>query len=149
MAWFELGATRRQRDRTMTIRLGWTVFFCTVVLLVGCRDGRKGPASMDTRTYHGAFNVIVSEVENLQFQVNVDTYVGQNNPVEDQLGSAIHAFMTNKDVVGTPLEDEAKKLVDQEQEIVKIWMSRGGVEKIRDAAQEMQHQIELMRTMMQ
>jgi hypothetical protein len=93
--------------------------------------------------------MIVSEVENLQFQVNVKTYVGQNNPIEDQLGSAIHAFTTNKDVKGTPLEAEAQKLADQEQEIVKIWRSRGGVAKIRAAAKEMQEQVEHMKTMMQ
>jgi hypothetical protein len=102
---------------------------------------------MDTRTYYGAFNVIVSEVENLQFQVNSKTYVGKGNPVEDQLGSAIHAFMTNQSVKGTPLEAEAKKLADQEQVIVKIWKSRGGVKKIRDAAKEMQDQVERMKAM--
>lgn len=133
----------------MTNGFRWMGFFCTVVLLVGCSDKRKGPTSMDTRTYYGAFNVIVSEVENLQFQVNVDTYVGQFNPIEDQLGSAIHAFMTNEKVVGTPLEEEAQKLADQEQEIVKIWRSRGGVDKIRDAVLEMQEQVELMKTMME
>lgn len=127
----------------------WTGFFCAVLLLAGCSNGRNGPTSMDTRTFYGAFNVIVSEVENLQFQVNVDTYVGKSNPVEDQLGSAIHAFVTNKDVIGTPLEEEAKKLADQEQEIVKIWRSGGGVAKIRDAAQEMQDQVELMKTMIE
>ena len=102
---------------------------------------------MDTRTYHGAFNVVVSEVENLQFQVNSKAYVGKGNPIEDQLGSAIHAFMTNKDVKGTPLEAEAKKLADQEQVIVKIWKTRGGVKKIRDAAKEMQDQVERMKAM--
>ncbi len=133
----------------MTNGLRLTGFFCTVILLVGCGDGRNSATSMDTRTYYGAFNMIVSEVENLQFQVNVKTYVGQNNPIEDQLGSAIHAFTTNKDVKGTPLEAEAQKLADQEQEIVKIWRSRGGVAKIRAAAKEMQEQVEHMKTMMQ
>ena len=134
--------------RTMTNGFRWTGFFCTVILLLGCGDGRHGPNSMDTRTYYGAFNVIVSEVENLQFQVNVDTYVGKNNPIEDQLGSAIHAFLTHKDVQGTPLEEEAQKLADQEQEIVKIWSSRGGVKKIRDAAQEMMDQVEYMKALL-
>ncbi len=131
----------------MTNGLQRAVLFCIVVFLVGCSDGRKGPNSMDTRTYHGAFNVVVSEVENLQFQVNSKAYVGKGNPIEDQLGSAIHAFMTNKDVKGTPLEAEAKKLADQEQVIVKIWKSRGGVKKIRDAAKEMQDQVERMKAM--
>jgi hypothetical protein len=116
---------------------------------VGCGDGRDGPTSMDTRTYYGAFNVIVMEVENLQFQVNVDTYVGQNNPIEDQLGSAIHAFKSHEDVKGTPLEAEAQKLADKEQEIARIWSSRGGVAKIRAAAKEMQDQVEHMKTMIQ
>lgn len=131
----------------MTNELRRTLFCCIVILLVGCSDGRSGPNSMDTRNYHGAFNVIVSEVENLQFQVNAKTYVGKGNPIEDQLGSAIHAFMTNQDVKGTPLEAEAKKLADQEQEIVKIWKSRGGVKKIREAAKEMQNQIDHMKAM--
>ncbi len=131
----------------MTNELLRTVFFCIVVFLVGCSDPGKGPNSMDTRTYYGAFNVVVSEVENLQFQVNAKTYVGKSNPVEDQLGSAIHAFMTNQDVKGTPLEAEAKKLADQEQVIVKIWKSRGGVKKIREASKEMQDQVERMKAM--
>jgi len=131
----------------MTNELLRTVFFCIVVFLVGCSDPGKGPSSMDTRNYYGAFNVIVSEVENLQFQVNAKTYVGKSNPVEDQLGSAIHAFMTNQDVKGTPLEAEAKKLADQEQVIVKIWKSRGGVKKIREAAKEMQNQVDRMKAM--
>jgi hypothetical protein len=55
---------------------------------------------MDTRTYYGAFNMIVAEVENLNVQVNFETYRRQHNPIEDQLGSAIHAFKTNEDVKG-------------------------------------------------
>lgn len=124
-----------------------TTLFFIVVLLAGCSDGSQGPNSMDTRNYYGAFNVLVTEVENLQFQVNAKTYVGKSNPVEDQLGSAIYAFMTNQDVKGTPLEAEAKKLADKEQEIVKIWKSRGGVKKIREASKEMLDQVERMKPM--
>lgn len=103
---------------------------------------------MDTRTYHGAFNMIVAEVENLNVQVNFETYRKQLNPVEDQLGSAIHAFKTNDDVKGTPLEAEAQKLADQEQEILKVWRSGGSVEDIRAAAKKMQEQVDHMKTMM-
>ena len=102
---------------------------------------------MDTRTYYGAFNMVVSEVENLRFQVNVDTYKGQHNPIEDQLGAAIHAFKTNEDVIGTPLEAEAQKLADQEQKIVELWKSGASVEEIREAAKAMQDQVEHMKTM--
>lgn len=123
-------------------------FCCTVALLVGCGDARFSRDSMDTRTYYGAFNMIQSEVENLQFQVNVDTYKGQNNPIEDQLGSAIHAFKTNEDVVGTPLEAEAQKLADQEQQIVELWESSASVEEIRAAAKEMQDQVDHMKPML-
>jgi hypothetical protein len=91
--------------------------------------------------------MIVAEVDNLNVQVNFKTYRRQQNPIEDQLGSAIHAFMTNEDVKGTPLEAEAQKLADKEQEIVKIWRSGGSVEKIRAAAKEMQDQVEHMKTM--
>lgn len=133
----------------MTNGLRWTGCVCAVAVLVGCGDERYSRTSMDTRTFYGAFNVIVSEVENLQFQVNVDTYVGQFNPIEDQLGSAIHAFKTNEQVKGTPLEAEAQKLADLEQEIVNIWKSRGGVGKIRAAAKEMQDQVDHMKTMIQ
>lgn len=129
----------------MTNHLLRTVLFCTVVFVVGCGDARNGRTSMDTRTYYGAFNMIVSEVENLQMQVNAKTYVGKGNPIEDQLGSAIYAFMTNPQVKGTPLEAEAKKLADQEQVIVKIWKSRGGVKKIREAAKVMQDQVDQMK----
>ena len=45
------------------------------------------------------------------------------------------------------LEAEAKKLADQEQVIVKIWKSRGGVKKIREAAKEMQNQVDRMKAM--
>lgn len=133
----------------MTSDLRMTVFFLTIVSLVGCSDPRNGRTSMDTRTYYGAFNMIVSEVENLQMQVNAKTYVGKGNPIEDQLGAAIYAFMTNPEVKGTPLEAEAKKLIDQEKETVKIWKSRGGVKKIREAALEMQKQVDHMKTMIQ
>lgn len=131
----------------MTNGLLRAFFLCAAVFLVGCSDPRNGPNSMDTQTYFGAFNVIVMEVENLQFQVNAKTYKGKSNPIEDQLGSAIYAFMTNQSVKGTPLEAEAKKLADKEQEIVKIWKSRGGVEKIRGAAKEMQDQVDHMKTL--
>jgi len=126
-----------------------TAFLCTVVSLVGCDFfGGSSRKTMDTRTYYGAFNMIVSEVEDLQSQVNADTFKGRFNPVEDQLGAAIHAFMTNEDVKGTPLEAEAQKLADQEQKIVEIWKSPdGSVEKIRAAAKEMQDQVEHMKTM--
>ena len=122
-----------------------TGFLCTVFLLVGCGEGRT---TMNTRTYHGAFNMIVAEVENLGVQVNFETYRGQDNPIEDQLGSAIHAFKTNKEVKGTPLEAEAQKLADQEQQIVQLWESGGSVEDIRAAAKEMQAQVEHMKTLM-
>ena len=122
-----------------------TGFLCAVFMLVGCENSRK---SIDTRTYHGAFNMIVMEVENLQQQVNAETYTGQFSPIEDQLGSAIYAFMSNEDVKGTPLEAEAKKLADQEAKILEIWQSSdSSVEKIRAAAKEMLDQIEHMKTM--
>lgn len=130
----------------MSNGLRLTGFLCAVFLLVGCEDSRK---SIDTRTYHGAFNMIIMEVENLQQQVNAETYTGQFSPIEDQLGSAIYAFMSNADVKGTPLETEAKKLADQEAKIMEIWQSSdSSVEKIRAAAKEMLDQVEHMKTML-
>ena len=118
---------------------------CSVFLLVGCEDSRK---SIDTRTYHGAFNMIVMEVENLQQQVNAESYTGQYSPIEDQLGSAIFAFMSNADVKGTQLEAEAKKLADLEAKIMEIWKSSDmSIEKIRAAAKEMLVQVEQMKAM--
>ncbi|MCA9009006.1 MAG: hypothetical protein KDB01_04630 [Planctomycetaceae bacterium] len=129
----------------MSNGLRLTGFLCAIFLLVGCEDSRK---SIDTRTYHGAFNMIIMEVENLQQQVNAETYTGQFSPIEDQLGSAIYAFMSNSDVKGTPLETEAKKLADQEAKILEIWQSSdSSVEKIRAAAKEMLDQVEHMKTM--
>lgn len=129
----------------MSNRIRLTGFLCAVSLLVGCEDSRK---SIDTRTYHGAFNMIVMEVENLQQQVNAETYTGQYSPIEDQLGSAILAFMSNADVKGTPLEAEAKKLADQEAKIMEIWQSSDmSAEKIRSAAKEMLDQVEHMKSM--
>jgi hypothetical protein len=127
--------------------LRYMVFLFALAMTIGC-GGSPKEMSMDTRTYHGAFNMIVSEVENLQQQVNAESYKVQYNPIEDQVGSAIHAFMTNKEVVGTPLETEAKKLADKEAEILKIWRSPGAtVEKIRTAAKEMMEQVEHMKTL--
>jgi len=124
-----------------------TAILCAVLLLVGCGESRT---SMDTRGYYGAFNMIVSEVDNLSQQVNSEHFRGQSNPVEDQLGSAIHAFMRNEDVKGTPLEAEAQKLADQEQQIQEIWSSRNGtVERIREVVKEMQGQVEHMKTMIE
>lgn len=120
-------------------------FLCTVMLLVGCGESRD---SMDTRGFYGAFNSIVAEVENLQAQVNDEYYKGQDPP-EDQLGAAIVAFMSKAEVKGTPLEAEAQKLADKEQEILEILSSPdGSVEKVQAAAKEMQDQVEHMKTLM-
>ena len=123
-----------------------TGVLCTVFLLVGCGESRT---SMDTRSYYGAFNMIAAEVVNLEQEVHSKNYHGQHNPIEDQLGSAIHAFMRNEEVKGTPLEAEAQKLADQEQKILEIWHSPdGSVEKIRDVVKEMQEQVAHMKTML-
>lgn len=144
-ACFGFGDIRLHGDRTMNYGYRLMGFLCTVFLLVGCGESRT---SMDTRSYYGAFNMIVSEVDNLDQQVNAENYRGQSNPIEDQLGSAIHAFMRNADVKGTPLEAEAQKLADQEQKILEIWNSPdGSVEKIRAVVKEMQEQLEHMKTM--
>ena len=120
-------------------------FLYTVLLLAGCGESGK---SIDTRTYDGAFNAIVSEVQNLHNQVNDSAYKLNMNPVEDQVGSAIYAFMNNESVKGTPLEAEAKKLADHEAKILKIWQSSDvTVEKLKAAAKEMLDQVEHMKTM--
>jgi len=123
-----------------------TGFLCTAFLLVGCGESKN---TLDTRTYYGGFNMIEAEVLNLDQEVNSKNWKGQSNPIEDQLGSAIHAFMRNEEVKGTPLEAEVKKLADQEQQILEIWQSPdGSVEKIRAVVKEMQARVELMKTMM-
>ena len=127
--------------------LRYMAFLFSLAMTIGC-GGSPKEESMDTSTYHGAFNMIVSEVENMQQQVNAESYKVQYPPVEDQVGSAIYAFMTNKEVVGTPLEAEAKKLADKEAEIVKIWRSPDvTVEKIRTAAKELMELVEKMKPM--
>jgi len=126
-----------------------TGFFCVVGLLAGCADERYGPQSMDAQTYYGAFNQIVSEVENLQSQVNVDAFQRDYNPVEDQLTAAIHFFKKNEEVKGTPLEAEAQKLLDLTAQIEELWQSPdGSVGEIRVVAAEMQDQVEHMKEMM-
>lgn len=127
----------------MINRLRLMGFLCTVILLVGCGESQT---SMDTRGYYGAFNMIEAEVVNLNQEVNSKNYRGQSNPIEDQLGSAIHAFMRNEDVKGTPLEAEAQKLLDQEQQILDTWNKSGSLEEIRATAKEMQEQVEYMKT---
>lgn len=125
-----------------------TGFLWTALLLAGCGGWGEARTTMDTRTYYGAFNMIKAEVENLGVQVNFDTYRGQDNPIEDQLGAAIHAFKTNEEVVGTPLEAEAQKLADQEQKIVELWESGASVEDIRAAAKEMQDMVDQIEPML-
>ena len=123
-----------------------TGFLCTVFLLVGCSGETR--TTMDTRTYHGAFNMIISEVDNMNLDVNSEHYTGQNSPVEDQLGSAIYSFLNQEDVKGTPIEAEAQKLADYEQEMLKIWKSSdGSVEKIREVAKKMVDQVEHIKTL--
>ncbi len=57
--------------------------------------------------------------------------------------------MRNEDVKGTPLEAEAQKLADQEQELQKMWQTRkGSLEEMRATAKEMQDRVEHMKTMM-
>ncbi|TWU05219.1 hypothetical protein CA54_59070 [Symmachiella macrocystis] len=130
----------------MNNKLRLASYLCTLFLLVGCGESRT---SIDTRGYYGAFNMIELEVNDMDQYVNSKNYKVQYNPVEDQLGSAIYAFMRNEDVKGTPLEAEAKKLADQEQQILKIWKTRDrSVEKIRTAVKEMQDQVEHLKTML-
>jgi hypothetical protein len=117
---------------------------CIAALLIGCGEG---PNNMNNRNYTGAFNNIVMEVTNMQLTVNGE-WDPRLQPVEDQLGAAVHAFKRNKDVKGTPLEAEAQKLLDQEAKIMEIWQSpEGSVEKIQAAVQEMVDQVEHMKTM--
>jgi hypothetical protein len=127
--------------------LHWTGFLCAVCLLVGCGESRT---NMNSRTYYGAFNNIVAEVQNAHDTVNNEQWDVRLQPVEDQFGSAVAAFMRNEDVKGTPLEAEAQKLLDHEAKIMEIWQSSdGSVEKVKAAVQEMMDHVEHMKTMIE
>ncbi len=129
----------------MTDSIRLTGALCIAAMLIGCGES---PTNMNNRNYTGAFNNIVSEVNNMQSTVNDERWDQRLQPVEDQLGAAVHAFKRNKDVKGTPLEAEAQKLLDQEAKIMEIWESRdGSVEKIQAAVQEMVDQVEHMKTL--
>lgn len=118
--------------------------FCPVVLLLGCGESKT---SVDSRTYSGAFNNIVIETEDMQTSVFSESYDPRLEPVPDQFGSAVAAFMRNKDVKGSPLEAEAQKLLDLEKKIMGIWRSPdGSLEKLRAAVQEVVDQVEHMKT---
>ena len=129
----------------MTDSIRLTGALCIAAMLIGCGES---PTNMNNRNYTGAFNNIVSEVNNMQSTVNDERWDQRLQPVEDQLGAAVHAFKRNKDVKGTALEAEAQKLLDQEAKIMEIWESRdGSVEKIQAAVQEMVDQVEHMKTL--
>lgn len=129
----------------MINELRMVAVLCTFFLALGCGESKT---SVDSRTYHGAFNNIVIETETMQADVNSVHYDGRLEPVPDQFGSAVAAFMRNEDVKGTPLEAEAQKLLDKEREIMDIWNSPdGSIEKIRAAVKEVVDQVEHMKTM--
>ncbi|MCA9026916.1 MAG: hypothetical protein KDA86_17045 [Planctomycetaceae bacterium] len=130
----------------MTKEIRLVAILCTFVLSLGCGPSKK--SSVDSRTYHGAFNNIVIETEGMKADVFSENYDPRLEPVQDQFGSVVAAFMRNKDVKGTPLEAEAQKLLDKEQEIMEIWRSPdGSIEKLRAAVQEVVDQVEHMKTM--
>ena len=127
--------------------LRWAGALCVVFLVMGCGPSKK--QTMDARTHYGAFNQTISEVEMLSNYVNREEYQAREDPIEDQLTGAIHFFMRNDEIKGTPLEAEAKKLLDQTVQIQEIWKSPdGSVEKIRAVVKEMSDQVEHMKTMM-
>lgn len=118
---------------------------CITVLLSGCGESRT---SFDSRTYYGAFNNIVAEADNAHHTVNYENWDPRIQPIEDQFGSAVAAFMRNEDVKGTPLEAEAKKLLEMEKNVMGIWTSPDGtVEKVRAAVKEIVDHVEHMKTM--
>ena len=124
-----------------------TVFLCTAFLLMGCGE-EIGEGTIDTRTYTGAFNMIIDEVSNMQSNLASEYYTGRDAPIEDQLGSAVHAFKTNEDVKGTPLEAEVQKLADWEEEMMNMWRSNtGSIEKYREIGQQMADQVEHIKTL--
>ena len=130
----------------MTKELRFMVVLCTCVLAIGCGASKK--ASVDSRTYNGAFNNIVIEADTMRDDVFSENYDPRLEPVPDQFGSAVWNFKKNEDVKGTPLEAEAQKLLDKEQEIMEIWRSPdGSIEKLRAAVQEVLDQVEHMKTM--
>ena len=128
----------------MTDSIRLTGALCIAAMLIGCGESST---NMNNRNYTGAFNNIVAEVRDMQITVN-GKWDLRLQPVEDQLGAAVYAFKTNKDVKGTPLEAEAQKLLDQEAKIMEIWESRDvSVEKIQAAVEEMVDQVEHMKTL--
>jgi hypothetical protein len=133
-------------DRRMINGLRGAGALCTVFLLVGCGESKQ---TMDARSHYGAFNQTITEVEMLSQMVSRENYKAREHPIEDQLTGAIHFFLKNEEVKGTPLEAEARKLLDQTDQIDEIWKSSdGSVEKIRAVVKEMSDQVEHMKTMM-
>lgn len=126
--------------------LRWAGVLCTVFLLVGCLADKQ---TLDTSSHYGAFNQTITEVEMLAMMVARDNYEAREYPIEDQFTAAIHYFIKNEEVKGTPLEDEARKLLDQVNQIDEIWKSPdGSVEAIRGVVKEMEDQVELIKSMM-
>ena len=129
----------------MISELRMVAVLCTIFLALGCGESKT---SVDSRTYYGAFNNIKIETQTMKDDVFSEYYDGQLEPVPDQFGSAVAAFLRNEDVKGTPLEAEGKKLLEKEKEIMGIWRSPDGtIEKLRAAVQEVVDQVEHMETM--
>jgi len=127
--------------------LRWAGALCAVFLLVGCGEDKQ--KTLDVRSHYGAFNQTIGEVKGLHQLVSRENYKAREHPIEDQLTASIHYFLKNEDVKGTPLEAEARKLLDQTDQIDEIWKSSdGSVEKIRAVVKEMSDQVEHMKTMM-
>ena len=119
----------------MSDGLRWTGFLCVIVLLTGCFESKT---SGDPRGFYGSFNNVKMEVESLKLTIDNDNWYGQNNPVEDQVQSSIKALMINDDVVGTPIEAEAKKLYELEAKMHQVYRSPDATkEKMQEVADEM------------
>ena len=119
----------------MSDGLRWTGFLCIIVLLTGCFESKT---SGDPRGFYGSFNIVKQEIQLLKSTIDNQNWYGQNNPVDDQVQSAIKALMINTDVAGTPIEAEAKKLYELEAKLHEVYRSPDATkEKMQEVADEM------------
>lgn len=121
-------------------------FLCITGLLVGC-----GPSAttQDVRTSIGAFNIVKQEIDSLKATIDNPNWQGQYNPIEDQVQSALSSLAKNEKVVGTPLEAEAKKLLELEAKAQQIYNSPDATrEKVEEVVNEMVAVVEKMDSMM-
>ncbi|MCH2202305.1 MAG: hypothetical protein MK102_10065 [Fuerstiella sp.] len=119
------------RHQSCLVSLAGVLCIC---LLAGCGEQQIGR----NRAGHN-FTEIATQIVDLNANVSHPNWDGSDEPIEDALANSIQRWMTHEDIVGTEFEPLAKKLHEQELEMMKVWSSpTGSIEEMAEIAKEMQ-----------